>query len=81
LTIDYKSFPADKHGHDMLFVVIAGKNVTPDKKKADTINQGASNIRNGQKRQRANTSSVTVRKLREHVVKPVTNHIISVDVS
>jgi hypothetical protein len=35
------------------------ENVTPDEEEANTTNQGASNIRNSQKRQRANTSFIT----------------------
>jgi hypothetical protein len=40
----------------------AGEDITPDKEEADTTNQGASSVGNGQKRQRANTSSVTDRQ-------------------
>jgi len=35
-----------------------GKNTTPNKDEADTTDQGASNVENSRKRQRANTSSV-----------------------
>jgi hypothetical protein len=40
----------------------AGKDITPDKEEANTTNQGASNVGNSQKRQRANTSSATDRQ-------------------
>jgi hypothetical protein len=40
----------------------AGKDVTPDKEKANITNQEASSVGNGQKRQRANTSFVTDRQ-------------------
>jgi hypothetical protein len=38
------------------------EDITPDKKEADIINQGASNIRNSQKRQCANTFFATNRQ-------------------
>jgi hypothetical protein len=40
----------------------AGEDITPNEEKANTTNQGASNVRNGRKRQRANTSSATDRQ-------------------
>jgi hypothetical protein len=39
----------------------AGEDITPNKEEADTTNQGANSVGNGQKRQRANTSSATNR--------------------
>jgi hypothetical protein len=39
-----------------------GKDITPNKEKANTINQGASSLENSRKRQRANTSFVTDRQ-------------------
>jgi hypothetical protein len=39
-----------------------GKDITLNKKKANTINQEANNIRNGRKRQRANTFFATNRQ-------------------
>jgi hypothetical protein len=39
-----------------------GKDITPNKKKANTTNQEANNIRNSQKRQRANISFATNRQ-------------------
>jgi hypothetical protein len=40
----------------------AGEDITPDEEEADTINQGASSVRNSRKRQRANTFSATDRQ-------------------
>jgi hypothetical protein len=40
----------------------AGEDVTPDKEKANTTNQGANSVGNSRKRQRANTSSATDRQ-------------------
>jgi hypothetical protein len=40
----------------------AGEDVTSDEEEADTTNQEASSVGNGQKRQRANTSSATDRQ-------------------
>jgi hypothetical protein len=40
----------------------AGEDVTPNKEEADTTNQGASSVGNGQKRQRANTFFATDRQ-------------------
>jgi hypothetical protein len=40
----------------------AGKDITPDKEEANTTNQRANSVKNGRKRQRANTFSATNRQ-------------------